>query len=471
MSTITHRSYMGTMNFGQMLAHEARLNGLHRLFKTHYNVPEPSLVLQPYLFLGNCISAHDVHRLSRLGIHYILNVAKRDVELCPYYSKDMRVLTIDLRDDDRENIICIFDQAFAFIDEARRANSRVLVHCSHGQSRSPAIVIAYLMRTYHVPLEQCLTHVVKARPCVIPNDGFLKQLILFDRVLVEKRRHQEQQQNMGTIRNIKSAKAIEIPIKQQSPDAPHPVPPPLSTESNSSPSSASSPPATAAATTTTIHISSVDSSCIKLLAKNHVQPSKTHIHSPKSNIQLPKEDVQTSKPKEDVQTSKPNAQSPKETVHTSKPNTPSPKSHTPSPKFNTPSPKFNIPSPKSSTPSPRPNTPSPKSNTSSLKSNTSSIKSNTPSLKSNTQSPKENAQPLKPKPQSPKINNHFPTSNIQPSGSTKSMQIIPIDYSTKKERSSEKVKRVPSKKASSDNEVVIENRNKKIDKYERRLNI
>ncbi|CAF1565302.1 unnamed protein product, partial [Adineta steineri] len=98
-------------------------------------------------------------------------------------------------------------------------------------------------------------------------------------------------------------------------------------------------------------------------------------------------------------------------------------------------------------------------------------KSNTPSLKSNTQSPKENAQPLKPKPQSPKINNHFPTSNIQPSGSTKSMQIIPIDYSTKKERSSEKVKRVPSKKASSDNEVVIENRNKKIDKYERRLNI
>lgn len=133
MSTITQRSNMGTINFNQFFAHEARLNSLHRLFKTHYNVTEPSPILEPYLYLGNCISAHDVYRLSRLGIRYILNVAKRDVEICPYYSKDTRVLTIDLRDDDQENILRIFDQAFAFIDEARNNNSRVLVHCSHGQ--------------------------------------------------------------------------------------------------------------------------------------------------------------------------------------------------------------------------------------------------------------------------------------------------------------------------------------------------
>jgi protein-tyrosine phosphatase len=45
----------------------------------------------------------------------------------------MRTLTIDLRDDDRENILRTFDQAFAFIDEAKQNQSRVLVHCSHGQ--------------------------------------------------------------------------------------------------------------------------------------------------------------------------------------------------------------------------------------------------------------------------------------------------------------------------------------------------
>lgn len=123
----------GASNLNQILAHDARLNRIHRIFKTHFNVTEPSIVLEPYLFLGNCISAHDIHHLARLGIRYVLNVAKRDVEVCPYYPNDMCTLTLDLRDDDRENILRAFDQAFAFIDEARRAKSRVLVHCSHGQ--------------------------------------------------------------------------------------------------------------------------------------------------------------------------------------------------------------------------------------------------------------------------------------------------------------------------------------------------
>jgi hypothetical protein len=133
MSHTKQRQSTGATNLNQILASEARLSRLQRLFKTHYNVTEPSLILEPYLFLGNCISAHDTNRLSKLGIRYILNVAIRDVELCPYYSDDIRTLTIDLRDDDRENILRTFDQAFAFIDEAKRAKSRILVHCSHGQ--------------------------------------------------------------------------------------------------------------------------------------------------------------------------------------------------------------------------------------------------------------------------------------------------------------------------------------------------
>jgi len=133
MSDAKQRQSIGATNLSQILASEARLNRLHRLFKTHYNVTEPSVILEPYLFLGNCISAHDTNRLSALGIRYILNVAIRDVELCPYYSSDIRTLTIDLRDDDRENILRVFDQAFAFIDEAKRNQSRILVHCSHGQ--------------------------------------------------------------------------------------------------------------------------------------------------------------------------------------------------------------------------------------------------------------------------------------------------------------------------------------------------
>ena len=62
------------------------------------------------------------------------------------------------------------------------------------------------MRTYNVSLEQCLVHVVKARPCVLPNDGFLKQLILYDRFLVDRRRKRQEE-------NLKKA-ANEIPPEQ-----------------------------------------------------------------------------------------------------------------------------------------------------------------------------------------------------------------------------------------------------------------
>jgi hypothetical protein len=133
MSHAKQRQSTGAPNLSQILSSEARLNRLYHLFTTHYNVTEPSIILEPYLFLGNCISAHDTNCLEKLGIRYILNVAIRDVELCPYYSDDMHTLTIDLRDDDRENILRVFDQAFAFIDEAKRNKSRILVHCSHGQ--------------------------------------------------------------------------------------------------------------------------------------------------------------------------------------------------------------------------------------------------------------------------------------------------------------------------------------------------
>ncbi|CAF0939395.1 unnamed protein product [Adineta ricciae] len=253
-------------NLAQILAAEARLGRIHRLFKTHFNVTEPSLILEPYLYLGNCISAHDTNRLSKLGIRHILNVAIRDVEVCPYYSSDIRTLTIDLRDDDRENILRAFDQAFAFIDDARRVKSRVLVHCSHGQSRSPAIVIGYLMRTYNVSLEQCLVHVVKARPCVLPNDGFLKQLILYDRFLVERRRQREGLAATNSTNN--TAPTSEIPVQRKTPVA-HPSTAPIILAPPQYPIVEPSPPPT---------MSSVDSSSLGNTSNLQSSASADSIH-------------------------------------------------------------------------------------------------------------------------------------------------------------------------------------------------
>ncbi|KAF6744671.1 protein-tyrosine phosphatase-like protein [Ephemerocybe angulata] len=54
--------------------------------------------------------------------------------------------------------------------------TRILVHCSAGVSRSPTIVVGYLMKQRGMTLREALGCVLSVRPQVLPNPGFLAQL-------------------------------------------------------------------------------------------------------------------------------------------------------------------------------------------------------------------------------------------------------------------------------------------------------
>ena len=62
----------------------------------------------------------------------------------------------------------------------------MLVHCVAGVSRSPTIVIAYLMRSRGISLREAYDVVRTRRSIVNPNFGFMKQLIAFERTLGAK---------------------------------------------------------------------------------------------------------------------------------------------------------------------------------------------------------------------------------------------------------------------------------------------
>jgi hypothetical protein len=53
---------------------------------------------------------------------------------------------------------------------------RLLFHCDAGISRSPSLVVVYLMTFCNMSLTKALEHVRQRRPCIFPNAGFLKQL-------------------------------------------------------------------------------------------------------------------------------------------------------------------------------------------------------------------------------------------------------------------------------------------------------
>uniref|UniRef100_A0A8C7EES8 Dual specificity protein phosphatase 26 n=1 Tax=Nothoprocta perdicaria TaxID=30464 RepID=A0A8C7EES8_NOTPE len=59
---------------------------------------------------------------------------------------------------------------------------RILVHCAVGVSRSATLVLAYLMIRHHMPLVEAIK-TVKDHRGIIPNRGFLRQLVALDNPL------------------------------------------------------------------------------------------------------------------------------------------------------------------------------------------------------------------------------------------------------------------------------------------------
>ena len=62
------------------------------------------------------------------------------------------------------------------LDEARHSNGKVLVHCWAGVSRSPSIVIAYLLKHSQLSVLEILKFVQSKRNIVAPNIHFMGQL-------------------------------------------------------------------------------------------------------------------------------------------------------------------------------------------------------------------------------------------------------------------------------------------------------
>ena len=145
-------------------------------------------------------------QLESNGIRYILNVTKN----IPFYGDSRQSETacakfiykrISVNDGSNQNLKQHFDDAFQFIgiihinqlseiklclkkgfflDEAMQNNSKVLVHCQAGVSRSPTIVIAYLMHKYKIKMNDAYNRVRELRPIVAPNFIFMSQLFDFE---------------------------------------------------------------------------------------------------------------------------------------------------------------------------------------------------------------------------------------------------------------------------------------------------
>jgi protein tyrosine phosphatase len=61
-------------------------------------------------------------------------------------------------------------------DALHSENNNILIHCSAGISRSPTLVLAYMIKKEHITLDAAFNKMRKLRQIVDPNISFILQL-------------------------------------------------------------------------------------------------------------------------------------------------------------------------------------------------------------------------------------------------------------------------------------------------------
>lgn len=142
------------------------------------------------MILGNACDAQNFDRLKEHGITHILNCTP---DLSCFWGDKYTYMRMEILDLPSQNIRKHFDQAIEFIgkcsfslfipshilfiiDDALRSNGNVLVHCSAGISRSPTLVLAYMMKKNCWTLEEAFDKMRQLRCIVDPNVSFIVQL-------------------------------------------------------------------------------------------------------------------------------------------------------------------------------------------------------------------------------------------------------------------------------------------------------
>lgn len=122
-------------------------------------------------------------------------------------------MQLPILDSPKFDILAHLPRAVDFVDDALSGGGRVLVHCQAGISRSATVVAAYLIASRGVSPQTALEIIRKARPCIQPNFGFIKQLdVWHESKCIVSVEHKPTRLHFieKTVRSVKAGRGVHI---------------------------------------------------------------------------------------------------------------------------------------------------------------------------------------------------------------------------------------------------------------------
>lgn len=126
----------------------------------------------PFLFISGAQAAHDSAALEAFNITHVVNATQGE----PNDVAGVTYLRVPVPDAPSADLTRWWKSASSHLEHARRGSSCCLVHCTHGQSRSVSLVLAYLVTKQRMPLADAFNLVKRQRCVAAPNSGFMTQL-------------------------------------------------------------------------------------------------------------------------------------------------------------------------------------------------------------------------------------------------------------------------------------------------------
>ncbi|XP_054902719.1 serine/threonine/tyrosine-interacting-like protein 1 [Poeciliopsis prolifica] len=164
-----------------------------RTEKTLYTIWElenlklyPLEILPGQLYMGDLKQSQG--SLWNLKIRAIVSISLSTQSDFSESEKEIRaILDIPLADKAESDLLSNFKTICNFISSHIDEGSRVLVVSKEGTSRCSAVVLAFLIHHFRYTLEEAWSYLVKRKPTMRPNTGFLQQLCEWEVLTIGKK--------------------------------------------------------------------------------------------------------------------------------------------------------------------------------------------------------------------------------------------------------------------------------------------